>query len=135
RRVVDAEVRLFGANVTPLTPTSALASGVYHSCATAGESGLFCWGNNDEGQLGTGKFAPSHLAERIEGSGGFYELGAGFLVTCGLAFEGSAFCWGDNEYGSLGAGQSPDRSAVPVPVAGGLGFRTLSVGGLHACGL
>lgn len=135
RRVVDAEVRLEGAEVAPLTPATALASGVYHSCAAAGEAGLFCWGNNDEGQLGTGKFAPSPLAVEIEGSGGFYELGAGFLTTCGLAFEGTAFCWGDNAYGSLGSGPSPARSAVPVPVVTEVGFSALTVGGLHACGL
>lgn len=135
RRVVDAEVRLFGAGVGPLTPATALASGVYHSCATAAEQGLFCWGNNDEGQLGTGKFTPSPLAEAIEGSGGFYALGAGFLTSCGLAFEGAAFCWGDNEFGSLGSGGSPARSAQPVPVAFEGNFATLTVGGLHACGL
>lgn len=135
RRVVDAEVRLVGADVAPLGSVSALTSGIYHSCATAGEAGLFCWGNNDEGQLGTGKFSPSPLAVAIEGSGGLYSIAAGFLTTCGLAFGGDAFCWGDNEYGSLGSGDSPPRSAVPVAVASEVNFNSITVGGLHACGL
>lgn len=135
RRVTDAEVRLSGASVFPLEPVGELTAGIYHSCATAGEGGLFCWGNNEEGQLGTGKFRPSPMPESIEGSGGFYGISAGFLSTCGLAFEGSAFCWGDNEHGSLGVGGSVDRSAVPRPVATAESFRMLTVNGLHACGL
>jgi alpha-tubulin suppressor-like RCC1 family protein len=135
RRVTDAEISLEGAEVFPLTSVFDLTTGVYHSCADAGLNGLFCWGNNDEGQLGTGKFAPSPIALLIAGTQGMYGISAGFLTTCGLAFEGAAFCWGDNEFGSLGSGSSPARSALPVPVSTEESFSMLSVNGLHACGL
>ena len=81
------------------------------------DNAAFCWGNNDEGQLGTGKFAPSSIAVPMEGTRGMYGISAGFLTTCGLAFEGAAFCWGDDEFGSLGSGSSPARSPLPVPVS------------------
>jgi hypothetical protein len=133
RRVTDAEVTLQGANLSPLAPVSELTTGIYHSCATRGEGDVYCWGNNDEGQLGNGKFTPSSLP--VTAQGGFYSVSAGFLSTCGLIGEGQAYCWGDNEFGSLGSGTNPSRSAVPVAVSTQVGFSSLTVSGLHACGL
>ena len=57
------------------------------------------------------------------------------MYTCGLAASGAAFCWGDNIWGELGSGVTSPSSNVPVAVAGGLAFRTLSTGNYHACAL
>jgi alpha-tubulin suppressor-like RCC1 family protein len=57
----------------------------------------------------------------------------GGVHTCGLTRAGTASCWGRNTYGQLGDGSTRTRQA-PVPVAGGLRFRSLQASGAHTCG-
>ncbi len=52
---------------------------------------------------------------------------------CGLR-SGAAFCWGDGDTGELGNGRAISRD-VPVAVAGGLAFASLSAASGRSCGL
>lgn len=135
RGVTDAQIRLAGAPVTPVTSATDLTAGVYHSCATVTDEGLYCWGNNQAGQLGDPDFAPALTAVNVLVDGGLYQVSAGFLSTCGLSVEGVAYCWGDNQFGSLGTSTAPTGSEVPLLVDTEDRFSSISVGGLHACAL
>src|SRR5437588_6957911 len=56
--------------------------------------------------------------------------------TCGRTAAGAAYCWGDNGAAQLGIGTlSPANATTPQAVRGGLTFASVSVGGVHACGL
>lgn len=46
----------------------------------------------------------------------------------------AAYCWGDNGYGQLGTGNE-HPSAVPVAVAGGETFASVSAGDGFTCGV
>ncbi len=81
-------------------------------------------------------FAVSHVT--------FASVDAGGGETCGVTTHGAGYCWGNNEWGSLGSGKGglfsgpsdlPLLWPSPVPVAGGLVFTTVSVGGAHTCGV
>ncbi len=65
----------------------------------------------------------------------FTQISVGRHLTCGLTASGAAWCWGLNRSGMLGAGLTVPSSAVPVRVADGHVFTTITVGGGHACGL
>jgi alpha-tubulin suppressor-like RCC1 family protein len=47
---------------------------------------------------------------------------------------GHAYCWGTNSWGQLGNGTNADNN-VPVPVSGGLTFKSISAGSAHGCGV
>jgi TolB protein len=76
----------------------------------------------------------------------FAFVDAGTGESCGMTDAGAGYCWGNNLYGSLGSGkggvdanpQTPLSWPSPLPVWGGLGFTTISVGhggDPHACGV
>ena len=68
----------------------------------------------------------------------FARIFAGTSHTCAISTTGSAYCWGRDDYGQLGDGlQLPygTGNATPVPVQGGLQFRSLSLGELYTCGV
>jgi alpha-tubulin suppressor-like RCC1 family protein len=66
----------------------------------------------------------------------FVTLGLGNNRTCGVAATGAAYCWGSNKFDQLGVGAAKvQSSAQPLPVAGGLRFKTIGVGDYYVCGL
>jgi alpha-tubulin suppressor-like RCC1 family protein len=89
-----------------------LALGGSHSCARTAEGHVFCWGDNEAGQLGhvsaTGR--PAIVAD-LEG---VTTLGASDRTTCASDDEGRAWCWGFGFDAQLGRGVEPEGSLTPV---------------------
>lgn len=57
RGCVDGTCQQTPTRVTSLSEVRSLTLGRYHSCAVDGDGDVLCWGNNTEGELGTGGFA------------------------------------------------------------------------------
>jgi len=112
--------------VTGRLSFAAVDAGTAHSCGltTAGEA--YCWGVNDDGELGTG--SPSdlercpiarHCSPRplaVLGGFTFRSLEAGGGHSCAATVAGVAYCWGRNELGQVGDG-TIDRRRRPRRVA------------------
>ncbi len=95
---------------------TAVALGADHICAIRDDGSLWCWGRNDEGELGDGTFNTHEAPEEI-GAGGspWVSISAGEWHTCGTRADGSAWCWGDNQAGDVGVGVA--LGMVPMPVS------------------
>ena len=102
-------------STTLLTPFIAVGAGSAHSCAVVADGRVFCWGDNDTMQLGTGNTMDSLSPIQVSGDGVFETVSAGELHTCGLLLNGSVRCWGDNTEGQLGD-STFTASGVPVDV-------------------
>jgi alpha-tubulin suppressor-like RCC1 family protein len=112
---------------------------VGHTCGVMAGGAAYCWGDNEQGQLGTGSadLDPHALPTAVSGGLAFLSVTAGLgSHTCGLLDSGAAYCWGENTFGALGDGSTTPH-ATPVPVTGGLVFTELKAGGFigHTCGL
>ena len=95
-----------------------ISAGYGHACAVMTDGSLYCWGNNNNGQIGNGSnnTLPStqigspvlvDIPERVT------DVSAGFEFTCALTQSGVAYCWGDNSYGQLGiAGYSTPNTGT-----------------------
>lgn len=103
------------------------------TCARATDGGAWCWGPNDDGELGDGSLLLSAAPVPVHGPA-FTTVTAGYAHACGLDAAGQAWCWGSNGSGRLGDGTTTSRS-VPVPVADSLLFSSLVAGAWHTCGL
>ncbi len=114
---------------------TALSAGEKFTCALNMEGRPYCWGRNDQGQLGSGNFWDiRNLPTLVEGGFRFTQLASGSYHSCGLTEGGTAYCWGGNDHGQLGDGTQDDR-IPPGPVGGGLLFESLTAGGFHTCGI
>lgn len=121
--------------------------GKANACALDESGHAYCWGANYRGEVGDGTYGdPVSVPTAVSGNLVFKQISTGSGSSCGIDASGAAYCWGDNHYGQLGNGTHGDpslpatigpnsQSAVPVPVSGGLVFRTISVGGSWACGV
>lgn len=121
-----------------------ISAGTAHTCALDSAGKAWCWGLNVLGRLGDGAdfdentgWVSEYAPVRVAGGRTFVTIGAGDDHTCALDRSGAAWCWGSDEFGQLGDGDAGGGSwsAVPVRVAGGHTFRSITVGNIHTCAL
>jgi alpha-tubulin suppressor-like RCC1 family protein len=111
-----------------------VTAGSIHTCALDSGGEAWCWGNNDEGQLGHEAVLGRHVPAAAAGGLGFAQLAAGRRHTCGLVPGGEVYCWGDNAGGQLGGGSS-ERALGDVRVKTSVSFVAVSAGWWHTCAL
>jgi hypothetical protein len=118
----------------PLPPGPFIAAGHEHTCALGQDGATYCWGLNENGQLGDGTTGSHPTPHAVSAALIFERITAGQRHTCGLTGAGTAYCWGDNTHGQLGDGTKV-RHLVPTPVSGGQTFAYLKAGDLSTCGV
>jgi hypothetical protein len=124
-------------NVTGLTSgVRAIAAGADFTCAITSASGVKCWGNNNNGQIGDGTNTQAPTAIDVNGlTSNVKEIAAGINHACALTNAGAVKCWGNNGNGRLGNGSTLNSSA-PVDVVGlSSGVSSITVGATHTCAL
>jgi alpha-tubulin suppressor-like RCC1 family protein len=76
------------------------------------DASLWCWGENDEGELGDGSFETRLSPVRVAGLGRVLGFATGKNHVCAISEEGGLWCWGRNYEGQLGNGQTPKTKPV-----------------------
>jgi len=118
---------------------TSVTTGSEFTCALTAEGTAYCWGSNEDGQVGDGSRGGARLTPvPVAGRHTFRELSAGREHTCALTAEGQAFCWGYSPGGGEGVGSGAlgvrdEWSRVPVPVATDLRFARISAGDQRTC--
>ena len=107
---------------------TSLVSGSYHSCGLSADGSAFCWGLNQNGQLGDGTTVNRVAPTAVSGGLAFQSISAGEALTCGLTVAGKTYCWG--RVSSAAQIQTTPKDYPTAPT-----FTSLSVGGAHACAL
>ncbi|MEU8228918.1 fibronectin type III domain-containing protein [Actinoplanes sp. NPDC048967] len=116
----------------------AVHSGRVHTCALTLEYAamglvVYCWGGNDEGQLGDGSFADRPRPAQVAGNA--VQVVTGAEHTCVLDIELTVSCWGRNDAGQLGFGTLGTSEANPQQVPGLTGVIDLAAGEESTCAL
>jgi len=107
-----------GSNQSSLVPVQAIGitnavkvavggdSGESQSCAITSDNQAYCWGNNNEGQLGIGNTSSSLIPMRVPAPPGigYTDVTAGGYFTCFLGTDTNVYCTGDDTSGQLGIG-------------------------------
>lgn len=125
----------------PTTPTPGndaawtdLAVGFNHTCAIREDATLWCWGRNNQGQLGDGTTTTRQDPKQVlpAGAADWKDIAASGDFTCGLRAAGSLFCWGRNDGAQLGLGDMMNPVTTPQQVGAAL-YQSVDVGATHAC--
>jgi len=111
-----------------------VVAGGLHTCLVAADGRAFCWGGNDQGQLGVAGgnrlSAPSAVGADLR----FTAIAPGLAHSCAIDRGGALWCWGENDHGQLGDRTQTARG-TPVRSSSGYAFRAIAAGAAHTCGL
>lgn len=110
-----------------------LSAGGHHTCAVADDGRVWCWGENEYGQVGShvGDYV-GHPVE-LDDPHDAVSVSAGRIHTCAVQRQGKVWCWGANSSGQLGAGSLADSSTFPLEVQTITDVTYISAGGYHTC--
>ncbi len=127
-------VTALATTATQVLAFSQVSAGRSHTCGLTTDNRAYCWGSNDQGQLGDGTTTQRLRPVPVGGGHQFRQVIAGATNSCGLTMDNKAYCWGGNSFGELGDGTTT-RRRTPVAVVGGLKFHQLDADGSYTCGV
>lgn len=146
------------AQATPIEPrctngrsrcVAQVSLGAHFGCALLQDRTVWCWGRNDESQLGypTTDLCPEELPNgetravachafpfQVVGLDKATAVATGGAFACALRDDKTVRCWGSNSAGQLGNGLTLP-SASPAAVTGLSDVTAIATGARHACAL
>ena len=125
---VDTPTQLMGLN-----QVTKVDLGAFHGCALTMMGDVFCWGYNNEGQVGDGTLNNAAMPVQVNLGDPATDIGLGERHSCAVV-NGGAKCWGRGTDGQLGNGAAAS-STVPVDVMNVSQAQGLAAGTKHSCAL
>ncbi|MCG8423004.1 MAG: hypothetical protein MJE77_34295, partial [Proteobacteria bacterium] len=92
-------------------------AGPDHTCARRIDGTVWCWGQNDNGELGV-----DSTESRVVGPEKLTAIGDNVTAlsvgntTCAVTTDGSLMCWGANQHGQLGIGHPSPHQLEPASI-------------------
>ena len=112
---------LTGGHTSPALVAGGLAfrtisAGYYHTCGVTRSGTAYCWGRNDQGELGSGATGAHGSPTRVGGALAARIVSAGvqFDYTCAVGRDSTLSCWGANCYGQLGTDSTTEQCGSPA---------------------
>jgi alpha-tubulin suppressor-like RCC1 family protein len=126
--------------VSGLTGVKAIAAGASHSLALLNNGTVMAWGNNENGQLGTGNTKDSNVPVAVKALSGVSAISGGGEFSLALLTNKTVKAWGNDEKGQLGdvaleEEEEATSSDVPVTVETLSGVTAIAAGANHGLAL
>ncbi|WGL60488.1 SGNH/GDSL hydrolase family protein [Pigmentibacter sp. JX0631] len=115
-----------------------ISAGENHTCALSEDNIIYCWGKNDNGQLGN-VFTNAKKSDvvRVSNINNVRQISAGGNTTCALNSIGNVYCWGSNEFGQIGTDPNLGKKSYSEPqkIKQLENILMITVGENHVCAL
>ncbi len=92
-----------------------ISAGYFHSCGITRDGRAYCWGRDEQGEVGNAPKAPSAAPVRVAADTTFrvVEAAGQFDYSCGVDAGGAVRCWGANCFNQLGVDSLTEQCGTP----------------------
>ena len=99
-------------------------------------AGLWLWGDNTYGQLGTNNIVHrSSPVQTIAGGTNWKQVSCGRDIAAAIKTDGTLWTWGSGSFGELGNNTATSRSSPVQTIAGGTNWKQVSIAGSTAAAI
>jgi alpha-tubulin suppressor-like RCC1 family protein len=112
---LDENEYFYPVQVSQISDFAYIAAGWANTCGQRVNGSVYCWGNNEEGQIGDGTNDYKNAPGNPLNLSGITQIDPGDLHICALISGNTVYCWGLNNYGQIGDGTENTRN-TPVLV-------------------
>ncbi|HTS38726.1 MAG TPA: hypothetical protein VMH04_23840 [Candidatus Solibacter sp.] len=118
--------------------TTQVSTGAYHTCALKMDGTVWCWGRNNEGELGRGTNSSfgADFPTQIVNLANVVQVAAGGYHTCAMLAGGAVQCWGRNtedQVGEFSDIADPITAPRPIRTTATVPGLSIAAGGYHSC--
>jgi alpha-tubulin suppressor-like RCC1 family protein len=130
------------------TTVARAGAGAGYACAQTIDGNFWCWGTNQDGQLGIGSMTSKTTPTQAKALSSVDSVECGGFHACALESDNTLWCWGDNTDGQLGfmtAGEQTTPLQVtslgegldggPAGDSGATVVQKVSAGAHHTCAI
>lgn len=118
----------------PLPPDRVSAAAAFGQTCVINGQGLYCWGRNQQNQLGLGTAPAPGLSPARVNDRAYTHVCTGEEHSCALTVSKHVECWGANRFGQLGLGDDQPR-ATPTQLPDTFTARTITCGAFSTCAI
>lgn len=119
---------------------TSIAAGGATTCAVRSTGLVYCWGNNDNGQLGDGTTNNYSTPQTVSSISNAIAVSVGLAFSCARLNDGydTVSCWGDNDNNELGRSGSTSayetsKASVLTDTGTLTSVTALATGANHSC--
>lgn len=118
-------------------PASEIATGRFHTCALGSSGSVYCWGINEQLELGDATRGASDARPRaVPGVTGVIGIATTSHTTCALREDAGSrvvTCWGGDGDGQVGSGGVSDTGRPPTDGLRAADLAEVAAGSRHTC--
>lgn len=104
--------------VSGLLEAVTVSAGGSHTCAIRSNDTVWCWGWNNQGQVGDGTtVTPRATPVLVTALPTAVAIDGGLGHTCAVRSDGTVWCWGWNNRGQIGVGSAAQNVPTPTQVS------------------
>lgn len=117
------------------SPTRVVAAAVSrtHSCAALDDGTVWCWGQNERGELGDGTTTNRPTPVRVKGLEEATDVAVGEDLSCAVKRSGQVVCWGGGATNAVPAAVEGMADAIKVATSGGVEMCAIRRSHVLAC--
>ena len=112
-----------------------VSAGTHHTCSVKTDGTMWCWGRNQNGQLGVNDTTNRNTPVQVGTGVDWRQVDCGTTHSSAVKIDGTLWSWGNNYSGQLGINNTENANTPVTTFLEGNDWKSVSCGGYHTAAI